>query len=71
MEPVITLSHYEKPLHLLTEYGGWANPKMIDFWKRYVTTVFQRYKGKVKYWLTFNEVNCMVRLPFVAGGYLP
>ena len=31
MEPVITLSHYEMPLHLLTEYGGWLNPKMIDF----------------------------------------
>ena len=57
MEPVITLSHYETPLHLITEYGGWSNRKLIDFWKRYVTTVFKRYKGKVKYWLTFNEVD--------------
>ena len=51
MEPVITLSHYETPLHLLTEYGGWSNHKLIDFWNRYVTTVFKRYQGKVKYWL--------------------
>lgn len=71
MEPVITLSHYETPLHLLTEYGGWTNHKMIDFWKRYVTTLFNRYKGKVKYWLTFNEVNNMNRLPFVSGAILP
>ena len=70
MTPCITLSHYETPLHLLTEYGGWSNHVMIDFWKRYVTTVFTRYKGKVKYWLTFNEVNAMLRNPFVAAGML-
>ncbi|WP_294578422.1 glycoside hydrolase family 1 protein [uncultured Thomasclavelia sp.] len=70
MEPVITLSHYETPLHLLTEYGGWSNHQLIEFWNRYVTTVFNRYKGKVKYWLTFNEVNNMMRNPLVAGGLL-
>ncbi len=70
MEPVITLSHYETPLHLLTEYGGWTNRKLIEFWKRYVTTVFERYKGKVKYWLTFNEVNNMKHMPFVAAAIL-
>lgn len=70
MEPVITLSHYETPLHLLTEYGGWSNHKLIDFWNRYVTTVFKRYRGKVKYWLTFNEVNNMMNNPLVAGGVL-
>ncbi len=70
MEPVITLSHYEIPLHLLTEYGGWINEKMIDFWKNYVTTVFQRYQGMVKYWLTFNEVNNMYRRPVISAGVL-
>lgn len=70
MEPCITMSHYETPLHLLTEYGGWSNPKLIEFWKNYAKTVFTRYKGKVKYWLTFNEVNAMLRNPFVAGSIL-
>ena len=70
MEPVITLSHYETPLHLITEYGGWSNPQLIDFWLRYVKTVFTRYKGKVKFWLTFNEVNALFRMPLVAGGVL-
>ena len=70
MEPVITLSHYETPLHLVTEYGGWSSPKLNDFWLRYVTTVFTRYKGLVKYWLTFNEVNNMFRMPLVGGGVL-
>lgn len=70
MEPVITMSHYETPLHLLTEYGGWSNPKLIEFWKNYSKTLFTRYKGVVKYWLTFNEVNAMLRNPFVAGSVL-
>ncbi len=70
MEPVITLSHYETPLHLFTEYGGWCSKRMIDFWKNYVTTVFNRYKGKVKYWLTFNEVNNIYKRPVISGGLM-
>ena len=70
MEPVITLSHYETPLYLLTDYGGWINPKTIEFWKNYVRTVFERYKDKVQYWLTFNEVNNMYRRPVISAGML-
>ncbi len=70
MEPVITMSHYEMPLHLVTEYGGWSNPKVIKFWNNYARTLFTRYKGKVKYWLTFNEVNNLLKNPLVAGGTL-
>lgn len=57
IEPVVTLSHYETPLHLVQEYGSWRNRKLIDFFERYCITVFTRYKDKVKYWMTFNEVN--------------
>ena len=70
IEPCVTLSHYETPLELLTEYGGWINPKTIEFWKNYVRTVFERYKDLVKYWLTFNEVNNMFRRPVVSAGVL-
>lgn len=57
MEPVITLSHFEIPLHLAREYGGWRNRRMIDFFLRFARVCFERYKGKVKYWMTFNEIN--------------
>lgn len=57
-------------MHLLTEYGGWSNPKLIDYWKNYITAVYTRLKGKVKYYLTFNEVNNLQRMSFVAGGVL-
>ncbi|MEQ2877704.1 family 1 glycosylhydrolase [Enterococcus asini] len=57
IELVITLSHFEMPYHLVTEYGGWRNRKMIDFFLRFARVCFNRYKGVVKYWMTFNEIN--------------
>lgn len=57
IEPVITLSHFEMPFHLVTEYGGWRNRKLIDFFVRFAEVVFRRYQHKVKYWMTFNEIN--------------
>ena len=68
MEPLVTLSHYETPVHLVKEYGSWRNRKLIDFFLRYCEVVFKRYAGKVKYWLTFNEINNMRRMPGAAGG---
>lgn len=70
MEPIITLSHYETPLNLVNKYGSWRNRKLIDFFQKYCETVFNRYKGKVKYWLTFNVINNMRRMPGAAGGML-
>ena len=57
IEPVITLSHFEMPYHLAKEYGGWTNRKLIEFFVRYAEVVMNRYKDKVKYWMTFNEIN--------------
>lgn len=57
IEPVITLSHFEMPYHLVTTYGGWRNRKMIDFFTRFAEVCFTRFKDKVKYWMTFNEIN--------------
>ena len=55
IKPLVTLSHCEFPIHLITEYGGWKNCKVIDCFVRYAETVFNRYKDKVKYWLTFTK----------------
>jgi len=62
------LSHYETPLYLAEHYDGWINHKMIGFYENYVRTVFSRYKDKVKYWLTFNEINSILSSPFMSGG---
>lgn len=71
IEPVVTLSHYETPLHLLTEYGGWKNRRLIEFFERYCKVVFKRFGDRVKYWLTFNEINNAYGMPFAAGGFMP
>ena len=70
MEPLVTLSHYETPYHLAKTYDGWCSRKMIDFFKRYVNTVMERYRGKVHYWLTFNEINSILHNPYLSGGIL-
>lgn len=57
IQPVITLSHFEIPYHLYETYGGFRNKQMIDFFVHYAQTVMMRYKDKVKYWMTFNEIN--------------
>lgn len=65
---MVTISHYETPLHLVNEYGGWANRKLIDFYAKYARTLFERYGSRVKYWLTFNEINSLLHVPFISGG---
>lgn len=68
IEPLVTISHYETPLHLARTYNGWADRRMVGFYERYARTIFARYGGKVKYWLTFNEINSILESPFMSGG---
>lgn len=68
IEPLVTLSHYEMPLYLVNNYGGWSNRIVVDFFVKFSKVVFTRYKDKVKYWLTFNEIDSIVRHPFTSGG---
>ena len=70
IEPLVTLSHYETPLHLAKVYDGWRNRKLIKFFENYCRVVFERYKGKVKYWLTFNEINSVIHFPLMGAGIL-
>ena len=58
IEPLVTLSHYEMPYALVEKYNGWEGRELIDLFVKYCATVFERYKDKVTYWLTFNEINC-------------
>ena len=70
IEPLITISHYETPLALARKYNGWSNRIMIDLYLKYCQVLFERYKGKVKYWITFNEINSILHQPFVSGAIL-
>ncbi|MFP7478284.1 6-phospho-beta-glucosidase BglA [Terribacillus saccharophilus] len=57
IEPVITLSHFEMPLHLAREFGGFRSREVVRHFVRFAEVCFNRYKDKVKYWMTFNEIN--------------
>lgn len=57
MEPIVTISHYEMPYALVEKCNGWEGRECIAYFERYCRTIFERYKDKVKYWLTFNEIN--------------
>ena len=70
MEPLVTISHYETPLALAKKYDGWRSRKMIELYLKYCETLFTRYKGKVKYWITFNEINSILHQPFMSGAIL-
>lgn len=66
--PLVTISHYETPLHLAKTYDGWVDRRLIGFYERYARTLFERYGNRVKHWLTFNEINSVLHAPLMSGG---
>ncbi len=70
IEPLVTITHFDCPMHLITEYGGWRNRKLVGFYENLCHAIFNRYKGLVKYWLTFNEINMMLHAPFFGAGVI-
>ncbi|MET3558143.1 6-phospho-beta-glucosidase [Streptococcus rupicaprae] len=59
IEPLVTLCHFDIPLYLADHYNGFSSRETVDFFVHYAETVFKRYRKKVKYWLTFNEINVL------------
>lgn len=68
IEPLVTLCHFDVPMHLVVEYGSWRNRQMVEFFTRYARTCFEQFDGLVKYWLTFNEINILLHSPFSGAG---
>ncbi len=68
IEPLVTITHFDCPMGLVEKYGSWRNRKLVTFYERLCNVIFNRYKGLVKYWLTFNEINVILHAPFMGGG---
>lgn len=68
IEPLVTLVHFDAPMGLIKKFGSWRSREMVECFERYCRAVFERYKGKVKYWLTFNEINMLLHAPFMGAG---
>lgn len=71
IEPVITISHYEMPLYLAKEFGGWQDRRLIEHFVRYAKVLLERFASKVKYWMTFNEINGALHFPALSLGMIP
>ena len=71
IEPVVTISHYEMPLNLAKTYGGWKNRELIEFYVRFAKVLLERYQDKVKYWMTFNEINSATFFSGLSQGLVP
>lgn len=68
IEPLITINHFDVPLGLIESIGAWRNREMIAHYERLCQTLFTRFKGKVHYWITFNEINMILYMPYMAAG---
>ena len=67
IQPLVTISHFETPLGL-KKYGFWEGREAVECYTRFAKTLFTHFKGRVKLWLTFNEINCMSTQPWVSAG---
>ncbi len=68
IEPLVTMVHFDAPMNLVKKFGSWRDRQMVDCFEKYARTILTRYKDKVKYWLTFNEINMMLHMPFMGAG---
>lgn len=71
IQPLITINHFDTPLYLTKVMDGWKSRKVIDYYVRYASVLLDRYHTKVKYWITFNEINMILHIPLIGGGFIP
>ena len=68
--PIITLSHFEMPLHLALEYNGWSERRVIDYYLRYTKTLIDTFHEDIRYWITFNEIDATLHIPLIGAGLI-
>lgn len=68
IEPIITTIHFDMPLWVVKKYNGFYNRKVVDLYQHYVKTIVQRYHDRVKYWISFCEINNMNICLYMVGG---
>lgn len=68
IEPLVTICHFDTPVALIKKYGGWKDRRMVEAYLRYCEVLFRQYGKKVKYWITFNEINMLLHMPFMGAG---
>lgn len=70
IQPIITINHFDTPLFLIKKYGGWKERSVVEFYMRFAKTIIDRWHTKVRYWITFNEINMVLHVPALGGCYV-
>lgn len=70
IEPLVTICHFDVPVHLIKAIGSWKSREMVDYYVKFCKVLFERYNGLVKYWITFNEINMVLHHPFMGAGLI-
>jgi beta-glucosidase len=61
--PWVTLFHWDLP-QALEDRGGWTKRVTVDAFAVYADTVVKAFAGKVKRWITINEIRCFTELAY-------
>jgi len=68
--PWVTMFHWDLP-QSLEDRGGWASRVTVDAFATYADTIVKAFAGKVKHWITLNEIRCFTLLAYGFGGKAP
>ena len=52
--PIVTLYHYDMPVWVDEELGGWNGREVIEAFDHYCRVCFKAFGDRVKYWLSIN-----------------
>ena len=68
IEPIITTIHFDMPVWVVEKYNGFYNKKVVELYEHYVKTIVSRYYDRVKYWISFCEINVMNHALYMVAG---
>ncbi|CAH2036363.1 unnamed protein product [Thlaspi arvense] len=71
IEPFVTLFHWDLPQTLQDEYEGFLNRSIIDDFKDYADLCFREFGGKVKHWITINQLFTVPTRGYALGTDAP
>jgi beta-glucosidase len=70
IEPMVTLFHFSSPLWL-ARLGGWSNPAVVGYFRRFVRYTVEQLGDLVTLWCTINEPNIYALMGYLAGIHPP
>ena len=71
IEPILTIYHWDLPIALQNEYGGWESRNIIEDFNNYCITLYKNFGDRVKYWVSLNEQNIFIKLGYLIALHPP